>query len=180
MQDFFFLLKSTQNYFSLSAAVALLIVYKVENQYSIWQMRALWSRCQDSAVLSITQLCLWSEGSACLREGGPNLPPDLQLLFHRPTVLTPLTLCGSVSPPPSLSLSLTLSLPPRCTSAPTASSPTRTWIVSECTWWRSTQSSPCYAAHYARTCSTTRSTFSSTSHTSTVWLLTVWISLLPQ
>ena len=110
MQDFFFLLKSTQNYFSLSAAVALLIVYKVENQYSIWQMRALWSRCQDSAVLSITQLCLWSEGSACLREGGPNLPPDLQLLFHRPTVLTPLTLCGSVSPPPSLSLSLSLCL----------------------------------------------------------------------
>lgn len=30
-----FFFKSTQNYFNLSAAVALLIVYKVENQYSI-------------------------------------------------------------------------------------------------------------------------------------------------
>lgn len=50
---------------------------------------------------SVLHSCLWSEGSACLREGGPDLPPDLQLLFkqarcaHR-THFTPLTLCGSV------------------------------------------------------------------------------------
>lgn len=75
---------------------------------------------------------------------------------------------------------LTRTLQSRCTSAPTANSPTRTWIVSECTWWHSTLSSPCSAVHYARTCSTTRSTCSSTSHTSTVWRLTVLISLLPQ
>lgn len=49
-----------------------------------------------------------------MREGGPNLPPDLQLLFKRArrahrTHFTPLTLCGSVFFPLSLSLSVPVS-----------------------------------------------------------------------
>lgn len=157
----------------------LLIVYKVENQYRIWQMRALWSGCQDSVVFSITQLYVIRGICLLEGEGGPNPLPDIQLIFKQappssPHPFHPPWICF-------FSLSLFLSLPsPRCTSAPTASSPTQTWIVSECTWWRSTLSSPCYDAHYAKTCSTTRSTCSSTSHTSTVWLLTVLTSLLPQ
>lgn len=159
-----FFFKPAENYFSLSAA--LLIVYEVENQYSIWQMKALWSGCQDSVtLLSVIR-------GTCLLEGRGLQSSSLihSSSSSRPTGATTPFSTTSLSSPPST----------RCTSAPTASSPTQTWIVSECTWWRSTLSSPCYAAHYARTCSTTRSTCSSTSHTSTVWRLTVSISWLPQ
>lgn len=72
--------KSPQNYFNLSGAVAPLIVYKVENQYCIWQMRALWSECQDWWCL-VLHSRIWSEGSACLR--GPSLLPDLLLHFKQ-------------------------------------------------------------------------------------------------
>lgn len=103
----------SHNYFNLSAAVALLIVYKVENQYSIWQMRALWSGCQDSVVLSITQLSVIR--GICLLEGrGPKIfrlicsslykqgPPCSPLPFH---LINPLWICCSFLFP-SLSLFL--------------------------------------------------------------------------
>lgn len=168
--------KSPQNYFNLSGAVAPLIVHKVEN--CIWQMRALWSERQDSVVFSITQsylirgICL-SEGPQSLAWSAtpPQADPLRSLLPFQPLFKFLL----------SFSLSLFLSLPlHRCTSAPTASSPTQTWIASECTWWHNTLSSPCCNARYARTCSTIRSTCSSTSHTSIVWLLIAWTSLLLQ
>lgn len=144
-------------------------------------MRALWSECQDSVVFGITHLSVIR--GICLLEGRGPLSSSWST-----APLQASSLCSQHSFHPInptnvsvLSLSLFLShLLPRCTSAPTASLPTLTWIDSECTWWHSTRSSPCYAAHYARTCSTTRSTCSSTLHTSTVWRLTVLISLLPQ
>lgn len=150
-------------------------------------MRALWSGCQDSAVLGITHLSV-IRGICLLQGRGPHSIPDPPLLFKQAhhdqcTHFTPLTLCGSVFPllsPPRLSSSVLSLLSPRCTSARTASLPTRIWIASECTWWHSTLSSPCYVARCARTCSTTRSTCSFTSHISTAWHPIALISSFPQ
>lgn len=78
-------------------------MYKVENQYSIWQMRALWSGCQDSVVLSITHLSVIR--GICLLEGrvlhsSPWSTAPLVSQSH----FTLLTLCGSVLPLLSLFL----------------------------------------------------------------------------